>query len=68
MSRIIGKPEDFKPYVRVLNCDASGLSELEVPKRNNKALCKELDRTKRPLVYRWTWDGPKITGGAALGG
>jgi hypothetical protein len=66
LSRVIGRPEDFKPYVRLLNCDASGLAEIEVPKRNNKALCKDLDRTKRPLVYRWTWDGPKVTGGAAV--
>ena len=65
LSRVIGRPEDFKPYVRLLNCDSSGLAELTIPKRTNKALCKELDRTKRPLVYRWTRDGPSVTGGSA---
>lgn len=63
LSRVIGRPEHFKPYARLLNCDAGGLSELTVMKRGNEALYKELDRTKRPLVYRWTRDGMKITEG-----
>jgi len=62
LSRVIGRPEHFKPYTRLLNCDASGLEELTVLKRDNAALCKELDRTKRPLVYRWARDGLKIKG------
>ncbi|HWA08948.1 MAG TPA: small ribosomal subunit Rsm22 family protein [Opitutaceae bacterium] len=66
-SRIIGRPEHFKPYARVLNCDATGLAELTIPKRNNPALYKELDRTKAPLVYRWQREGEKVIGGEALG-
>ena len=65
LSRVIGRPEHFKPYARVLNCDAEGLSELEVMKRDNPALYKELDKTKRPLVYRWVKDGSKIISGSA---
>lgn len=65
LSRIIGRPEEFKPYVRLLNCDSGGLEELTVMKRGNPDLCKELDRTRRPLVYRWTRDGPTIIGGSA---
>jgi small ribosomal subunit Rsm22 len=64
LSRVIGRPEHFKPYVRLLNCDAGGLEELTLMKRDNAALCKELDKTKRPLVYRWTRDGAKITAGS----
>jgi hypothetical protein len=66
LSRIIGRPEYFKPYVRLLNCDATGLEELTVMRRSNPELCKELERTRRPLVYRWTRDGSTITGGSAL--
>jgi hypothetical protein len=66
LSRIIGRPEDFKPYVRLLNCDGSGLAELTVMKRGNRDLCRELERTRRPLVYRWTREGTTITGGSAL--
>lgn len=66
LSRVIGRPEHFKPYARVLNCDATGVAELELPKRADPALFKQLDRTKAPLVYRWQRDGTKILGGAAL--
>ena len=66
LSRVIGRPEHFKPYTRLLNCDGDGLAELTVMKRDNAALCKELDRTKRPLIYRWARDGERIVSGSAL--
>jgi len=66
-SHIIGRPEHFKPYARLLNCDATGLAELTVPKRTAFALFKELGRTKAPLVYRWTREGEKIATGTRLG-
>jgi hypothetical protein len=65
LSRIIGRPEHFKPYARLLNCDASGLNELELLKRANPALYKELERSKAPLVYRWQREGNKIVSGEA---
>ncbi len=60
LSRVIGRPEHLKPYVRLLSCDARGLAELTVMKRSNPELCKELARTSRPLVYRWKRDGTTI--------
>jgi hypothetical protein len=63
LSRVIGRVEHFKPYARLLNCDAGGLTELELPKRTDPALFKRLERTKAPLVYRWRRDGNKILGG-----
>ena len=65
LSRVIGRVEHFKPYARWLNCDAQGLAELELPKRADPALFKELERTKAPLIYRWQRDGRKVTGGEA---
>jgi hypothetical protein len=65
LSRVIGRPEHFKPYVRLLNCDEGGLAELMVMKRENPGLYKELDRTRRPLVYMWTREGLTVTGGTA---
>jgi len=62
LSRIIGRPEHFKPYVRVLNCDATGLAELTLLKRADPALYKQLDRTREPLVYRWRREGTSILG------
>lgn len=66
LSRIIGRPEHFKPYARWLNCDATGLNELELPKRADPALFKQLDRTKAPLVYTWRREGLKVLGGEPL--
>ncbi|MBL9213219.1 MAG: hypothetical protein JNL92_22340 [Opitutaceae bacterium] len=67
-SRVIGRVEHFKPYARWLNCDATGLAELELPKRADPALFKELERTKAPLVYQWQRDGQKVSGGRAYTG
>jgi hypothetical protein len=63
---VIGRVEHFKPYARLLNCDATGLTELELPKRADPALYKQLERTKAPLVYRWRREGDKILGGEAV--
>jgi SAM-dependent methyltransferase len=65
-SHIIGRPEHFKPYARWLDCSAAGLADLELPKRADSALFKELERTKAPLVYRWRRNGEKVEGGEAL--
>ena len=62
LSRVLGRPEHFKPYARVLNCDATGLAELTLPKRADPALSKQLERTKEPLVYRWRREGNSILG------
>ena len=62
LARVIGRPDHFKPYARVLNCDASGLAELTLLKRADPALYKQLDRTKEPLVYRWRREGNSILG------
>jgi hypothetical protein len=67
LSRVIGRPELFKPYARLLNCDASGIAELTLQKRDDLALYKELDRTKSPLVYRWRREGTRLLGGELLG-
>jgi hypothetical protein len=63
LGRVIGRPEHFKAYARLLNCDASGLSELELAKRADPALYKQLDRTRAPLVYRWKREATKLLGG-----
>ncbi len=65
-SRVIGRVEHFKPYARLLNCSAAGLEELELPRREAPALCKELERQRGPLVYRWRRDGNRIFAGEAL--
>lgn len=66
LSRVIGRTEAFKPYVRILNCDSGGLAQLEVVKRSAPDLYKQLPKSKLPLVYRWERDGTDVVGGSAL--
>jgi hypothetical protein len=65
---VIGRVEHFKPYARLLNCDDTGLQELELAKRADPTLFKQLERSKAPLVYRWQREGAKLLGGEALTG
>lgn len=66
-SRVIGRVEQFKPYARLLNCGEDGLQELEVSRREAAGLCKELERQRGPLVYRWQREGNRILAGEAQG-
>ncbi len=67
LSRVIGRPEFFKPYARLLNCDASGAAELTLQKRDDKALLKALEKAKGPLVYHWEREDNFIRTGQRFG-
>lgn len=62
-SRVLGRVRSLKPGVRLLNCDAGGLAELEVVRRSAPQLCRELERQRGPLLYRWERAGARVTGG-----
>jgi hypothetical protein len=66
-SRVIGRPESFKPYLRLLNCDGDGLAEIEITKRSAPQLNKEMPKEKLPLVYKWERNGNAICGGSHPG-
>ena len=61
LSRVIGRPEHFKPYARLLNCDETGLAELSEMRRTHVAHYNELDKNRKPLVYAWLHDGAVVT-------
>lgn len=65
-SRVLGRVETFKPYARLLSCDASGLATLELPRRSDPSLFKQLERAKTPLLCRWQRTAGKITSGELL--
>jgi len=67
LSRIIGRPEHFKAFARFLNCDAGGIAELTLQKRDDPALFKQLDRTPGPRIYRWRRNGARVEGGEPFG-
>ena len=62
-SRVIGEPRVYKGFAKVLNCDAGGVAELMVQKRDAPELFKQLRRPTGPLLYRWTRADQKIVGG-----
>jgi Mitochondrial small ribosomal subunit Rsm22 len=62
-ARIIGVPRIYKGYAKVLSCDAGGVAELILQKRDGPALFKAFKRPKGALLYRWQRDGDRIRGG-----
>ncbi len=59
-ARILGRPEVFKPYARLLACDASGLHFLELSKRTDPALVKRLAKDPPVPLYALVHDGKRI--------
>ena len=61
-SRIIGVPREGKGHSKVLSCDASGLRELILQKRDAPGLYRALGKTSEYPPYRWHIAAGKITG------
>jgi hypothetical protein len=68
LSRIIGEPRIYKGFAKVLSCDATGVAEFTVQKRDAPELFKQLKRPAGALVYRWTRSGGRISAGQPLAG
>lgn len=67
-SRVLGRPEHFKPYVRLLDCSATGVAELTLPKRADPVLHRRLDKPGAPRLWRWDRDGTTLRGGEPVPG
>ena len=65
-ARALGRPEVFKPYARLLACDAAGLHWLELPKRVDPALVKRLDKNPPVPLYALAHDGRRISSARPL--
>jgi hypothetical protein len=65
-SRVIGEPRVYKGYAKLLNCDAAGVTELVLQKRDAPELFKFFKRPTGPLIYRWKRREGKILGGEPL--
>ncbi len=55
-ARILGRAEHFKGYARLLSCEASGVSSVELQKRTDPEFYKELKKDASYPLYRWTRD------------
>lgn len=58
--RILGRPELFKPYVRLLGCGESGIREGLVTKRKNAAAFRQLKKGRYRSLQRWECEGNEI--------
>lgn len=65
-SRIIGRPRMYKGFARVFSCQADGVGELVLQKRDAKPVFKELDEIGDAPLYEWTVDGDRITSARGL--
>jgi hypothetical protein len=59
-ARVLGRPEVFKPYARLLACAADGLHFLELSKRTDPTLVKRLAKNPPLPLYALSRDGSKV--------
>jgi len=52
-SRVLGRPRQFKGYTRIFSCDANGLNDYELQKRDDKSLWKSIKKGKDGSLYQW---------------
>ncbi|HEY2341731.1 MAG TPA: small ribosomal subunit Rsm22 family protein, partial [Chthoniobacteraceae bacterium] len=65
-SRIIGRPRDYKGYSKILSCQADGVDEFTLQKRDAPALLREVQKDEESLLYRWALEDGKIRAGERL--
>ena len=64
-SRILGEPRYYKGYSKILSCQADGVQELTLQKRDAHELLKAMKKDVGTL-YRWQRDGDKIRSGERI--
>ncbi len=68
-SRILGDPREYKGHFKVLACEAAGVSEHMLQKRDDKAFFKTLRRgVPQPPLFHWSIADGKILGAQPWGG
>ncbi len=60
LGRILGAPRLYKGYAKIFGCDADGVRELMLQKRDDPAAFKSLTRESDPGIYRWSVEGDRI--------
>jgi hypothetical protein len=60
LSRIIGEPRHYKGYAKIYNCDAAGVNDLMLQKRDAPEIFKALKHGGGPLLHRWTHANGRI--------
>ncbi len=61
LSCVLGEPRHYKGYAKIFNCDADGVAELMLQKREAPELFKALKRGAGPDLRRWKHTAGRIT-------
>jgi ribosomal protein RSM22 (predicted rRNA methylase) len=67
LSRVIGEPREAKGFLRVLSCQAGGVADFMLQKRDVPELYRAFRKGTTAAVQRWTLDAGKIKAAAPLG-
>ena len=67
-SRILGEPRLYKGYAKVLSCQADGVRDLMLQKRDAPELFKALKAGRAGTLHRWEVDGERIAKASPAGG
>ena len=63
-SRILGEPREYKGHFKVLSCEAAGVTERMLQKRDAKALFKAFRRgVPQPPLFAWQLGDERIVAG-----
>jgi len=62
-ARVLGEPREYKGYAKVLSCEAGGVVERMLQKRDAPALFKQMRRLPAPPLFRWKLRESRIAGG-----
>jgi ribosomal protein RSM22 (predicted rRNA methylase) len=65
-SRVIGEPREFKGHAKVLSCQANGVAEFTLQKRDDPELFRLLRDAQRPQTHAWKLENGRILGTTPL--
>lgn len=65
-SRVIGRAREATGFCKVLSCQAEGVKEFMLQKRDAPDLHRAFHKGTADATYRWTMGNGRITGGEAL--
>ncbi|MBI3880373.1 MAG: class I SAM-dependent methyltransferase [Verrucomicrobia bacterium] len=66
-SRVIGAPRVYKGFAKVVSCQAEGVRELEMQKRDAPEVFKAMEKGRTSPVYRWEVEGERIKSAQTVG-
>ena len=66
LAHIIGEPREGKGHLKVLSCQAEGVAEFVLQKRDAPALYRALRKGDGPPVQRWVFADGKIVGSVSF--